>query len=283
MQRAITHRSPFSPRSVSLASIATVPSLSLLLCAPAILLCAAAISSAQTTPQAPTQNSPASQPTDQPKPRPTFHQAHTHLHPIPKQLVPPADPTPTPEVVAAPELPHWPANDKPQPAHVVWDSHGLSIQAANSSLSEILTEISTLTGGHVDGFNADARVYGQYGPAPARDVLAQLLDGTGYNVMMIGDLGQGAPRQIVLSTRTAGSAIPASRPAPLVEDDADVEEPPQQQPSPIQPLRAPFNPAGIRNPQQFPPDLQRQPLQPGQQPAPGQPPFPGQQPPQNQQ
>jgi hypothetical protein len=178
-------------------------------------------------------------------------------------------------------MPHWPANDKPVPARIVWDSHGLRIEAANASLSEILSEISTITGAHVDGFAKDARVYGQYGPAPARDVLSQLLEGTGYNVMMIGDLGQGAPRQIVLSARSAASAIPATHPSQANDDDADVDEPAQPQPFPTQqqPLRAPFNPPpGMRNPQQFPPDAQRQQGQPGQPFPQGQPSYPGQQP-----
>jgi hypothetical protein len=177
-------------------------------------------------------------------------------------------------------VPHWPANDKPAPARIVWDSHGLRIEAANASLSEILSEVSTLTGAHVDGFASDARVYGQYGPAPAREVLSQLLEGTGYNIMMIGDLGQGAPRQILLSTRSAGSALPASRTASTSDDDADVDEPAQPQPNfPGAPAgRVPFNPASMRNPQQFPPEMQRQPGQPLQQLPPNQQPFPGQQP-----
>jgi hypothetical protein len=159
------------------------------------------------------------------------------------------------------------------PPRIVWDSHGLRIEAANASLSVILSEISTLTGAHVDGFAADARVYGQYGPGSARDVISQLLEGTGYNVVMIGDIGQGTPRQLLLSTRTAGGASTAAHPAPANDDDADVDEQAQPQPaaSPMQPpIRVPFNPNAMRNPQ-FPPDMQRpgppvqQPAQPNQQ------------------
>jgi hypothetical protein len=180
-------------------------------------------------------------------------------------------------------MPHWPANDKPEPARIVWDSHGLRIEAANASLSEILSEVSTLTGAQVDGFATDARVYGQYGPGPARDILYQLLEGTGYNVMMIGDLGQGAPRQIVLSTRSAGGAQQAAHNASANDDDADVDEPAQPQLNyPGAPVgRVPFNPAAMRNPQQFPPDMQRQQGQPGQQIPQGQQPLPGQPPQQN--
>ena len=48
--------------------------------------------------------------------------------------------------------------------------------------------------------NSDERVFGAYGlRSQARDVLAQLLQGSGYNVIMIGDQGQGTPRQLLLS------------------------------------------------------------------------------------
>jgi hypothetical protein len=167
-------------------------------------------------------------------------------------------------------LPHWPANDRPSPARIVWDSQGLRIEAANASLSDILSEVTSVTGIHVEGFASDARVYGQYGPGPARDVLSKLLEGTGYNVIMIGDTGQGSPRQILLSTRQAASAIPASRTTPSNDDDVDVDEPAQIQPQTYpgqQPMRAPFTPPNMRAPQRFPPDMQGQQPQPGQQPG----------------
>jgi hypothetical protein len=63
--------------------------------------------------------------------------------------------------------------------------------ATNSSLQQILSDVSTATGVKVEGTPGDQRVYGSYGPAPARDVLSQLLDGSGYNVLMIGDQGEG--------------------------------------------------------------------------------------------
>jgi hypothetical protein len=276
MPRAIPHRSPSSALRVALASFSTLPFTAALLFGIAPVLWAPTILAAQTPAQASPQDSSTTQPNTHPAP--TFHQSRNHLHPIPKQpQTPPAADTTAAQalVTPAPEPPHWPAHDHPAPARIVWDSQGLRIEAANSSLSEILTEVSNITGAHVDGFASDARVYGQYGPGPARDILSQLLEGTGYNVIMIGDLGQGAPRQIVLSTRTTGSSLPAARTAPSNDDDADVEEPAQAQPQQFPggpPMRAPFNPAGMRNPQQFPPDLQqRQQGLPGQQPQPGQP------------
>lgn len=284
MPSATPHRLNPPTRTVALKLLANPPCLATLF-AVAALLAASSITTAQapsqTSPQNPAQDPSTVQPNTHPAP--TFRQTRGHLHPIPKtpQTPPAADTSATQALVApAPELPHWPANDHPEPARIVWDSQGLRIEAANASLSEILAEVSTLTGAHVDGFATDARVYGNYGPGSARDVLSQLLDGTGYNVIMIGDLGQGTPRQLVLSPRTASSALPAVHTAPATDDDADVDEPAQAQPitTPMQPpLRAPFNPNGMRGPQ-FPPDMQRQGM-PGQQQQgqPGQPQQPNQQ------
>ena len=105
----------------------------------------------------------------------------------------------------AAETPHWPVNEKPGQPVVTWDSHGLSVDASNSSLQQILKDVSMATGAKVEGMSGDQRVFGVYGPAPARDVLSQLLQGAGYNVLMIGDLGQGTPQQILLSVRRAST------------------------------------------------------------------------------
>lgn len=136
---------------------------------------------------------------------------------------------------------------------MTWDSQGLRINAANSSLQQILNDVATITGAKVEGFDTDQRIFGAYGPGQARDVLSQLLQGSGYNVMMIGDQGQGTPRKIVLSLRHSGSQSPTANPAQNNDDDADVDEPPQPPP---QPIRPPFGFNGARNPQQV--DEQRQ-------------------------
>ena len=175
----------------------------------------------------------------------------------------PANQSPAP---AAAQTPKWPAFDKAAEASVVWDSHGLLISAANSSLEQILHEVSTVTGAKVEGLSTDQRVFGQYGPGRARDVLSELLQGSGYNVIMIGDQGQGSPRQILLSVRQAGSTQPSARPVSNNEED-DVEEPPANQeqvsPRPSFPQGAP-----PRTPQQFQQELRERQQQQG---PPGQP------------
>ncbi len=143
---------------------------------------------------------------------------------------PAAQATPAP---AAPIAPNWPANDLPAQASVVWDSHGLLIVASNSSLAQILKQVSTETGVKVAGMGADERVFGTYGPGPARDVLSRLLDGSAYNVLMIGDQGQGAPRRIVLSpSSTVAAAAPetaSAPPSPPSSEDTAGDQEPQDQ------------------------------------------------------
>jgi len=159
------------------------------------------------------------------------------------------------------------------PAAVSWDRDELRIDAANSSLQQILTDVATATGSTVEGVSKDERIFGSFGPAPARDVLAQLLQGSGYNILMVGDQGQGVPRQIILSTRntnknTQGVTRPSQEDneddsADYPQYDAQPQNPPQI-PQPPQPLRPGFPPDGsvpMRTPQQLPQQPQTQPGQ----------------------
>ena len=182
-----------------------------------------------------------------------------------------AEPAPAPVAPAASELPNWPANDHPAPATITWDNHGLSIEATNSTLQQILKDVETATGAKVEGMGTDQRVFGAFGPGLARDVLSQLLQGSGYNVLMIGDLGQGAPRQILLSSRNHADAQAANKPgAAAGEDDAaenDTDEQPQQ---PVVPQGRPaFGPGGPpRTPQQIMQEMQQRQQQMQQRPTP---------------
>ena len=165
----------------------------------------------------------------------------------------PAVPATPPE----PPKPNWPVNDQPVPAAITWDSQGLSILAKNSSLQQILQDVATATGAKLEGTVTDQRVFGAYGPGQAREVLIQLLQGSGYNVLMIGDQDRGAPSRIVLTARSAGGQQgPASRTAQESPDedaaDSEPEQPPQPPATPpvLRPGFAPGTP--MRPPQPMP-------------------------------
>ncbi len=169
-------------------------------------------------------------------------------------------PAPAPEAPEPPKPPDWPVNDRPTAATVIWNSQGLRIEASNSSLQKILKDVSTLTGAKIQGLASDQRIYGTYGPASARQVLAQLLDGSGYNILMIGDQGQGTPRQIVLSpqSRTEPTQQAAANQNPQADENADAEDQAQPQPEPQPPARSGFAPgAPPRTPQQILQEMQQ--------------------------
>jgi hypothetical protein len=102
----------------------------------------------------------------------------------------------------APSLFEQPAS----PATVTAGNNELTVKADNSSLAQILHQVSSKTGMQLDGLGGDERVFGSFGPAAPREVLTALLDGTSYNVVMVGDLPSGAPRELLLTRRSGGGA-----------------------------------------------------------------------------
>jgi hypothetical protein len=194
---------------------------------------------------------------DQPRRRAATH-AHVAL----------IEPRPVPEAIAAPPppapAPIWPANQPPNQAKVSWDSRGLEIEASNSSLDQILHQVAADTGAKLEGLtqgqhSLDQRIFGTYGPGPARDVLAKLLDGSGYNVLMIGGRDADAPLEVVFFASSPASPQTAannqSRSNPKDDDAAELLEP--DPPAPAA-MKTPFGngDSGVpENPQQIMQDI----------------------------
>jgi hypothetical protein len=187
----------------------------------------------------------------------------------------PATPQPAvPESTqVAPSMLQEPAKE----AQIVFADDSLSIRANNSSLAAILRQVASSSGMKVEGLGGDERVFGNFGPGAPRDVLANLLDGTAYNLVLLGDLNNGAPRELILTPATrAGSTAPT--PAPQANADeanneqetVDVPPPPADVPPPP-PGTSPQTPPGVRTPQQLFEQLQR--MRAGQQQQQQQPPV----------
>jgi hypothetical protein len=176
----------------------------------------------------------------------------THHSPRKKAVAAPVpEPAPPPQPTVAPSLFEQP----PAPATVTAHTNELTVKADNSSLTQILRQVSSATGMRLDGLGGDERVFGNFGPGAPREVLTALLNGTSYNVVMVGDLPSGAPRQLLLSRRAAGGVSPqpaasANQNQPPTQPDEenpddsgssdDSDEPPPMQYSP--PSIAPATP-----------------------------------------
>ncbi len=141
---------------------------------------------------------------------------------------------------------------------VSWDSGGLEIEASNSSLVQILHQVASETGAKLVGLTRDQRIFGSYGPGPGREVLLKLLEGSGYNVLVVGGRDADAPLEIVLSAKSPVSPQTAANHNTPGDDDAPpppdepLEPPP---PSTVQQQFATGNEGLSADPQQFMQDI----------------------------
>lgn len=152
-------------------------------------------------------------------------------------MIPATQPTQT-----APPIPQTPAQQPAQRARVTYSGGLLTVSASNSSLNQILREISHQTGIKITGGVADERVFGEYGPAASSEVLAALLDGTASNMVIVQNTAS-APAELILTPRMGGPTPP--NPNATRFDDTASDEPPVRQPEAAQP-----------NPPQPPPQTQ---------------------------
>jgi hypothetical protein len=191
--------------------------LSLFLCATLALGSAAMLPRTALSQATPSQTTPSQATQSQvtpPQAPATANPAHARHH---KKPTPVAVPAPPPPPTVAPSRFQEPA----VPATVTAATNLLTVTADNSSLAQILHQVSSATGMKLDGLGGDERVFGSFGPGAPREVLTSLLNGTSYNVMMVGDLPNGAPRELLLTSRTAGgaSAQANANPAATHTDD----------------------------------------------------------------
>jgi hypothetical protein len=195
--------------------------------------------------------------TDPPAPAPSANQP-APAQPAPAQPAAAPPPTTPPVSQVAPSMLQQPANE----AQIDFTSGTLSIRADNSSLSAILHQVASKSGMQIEGLSSDERVFGTFGPGAPRDVLADLLNGTAYNLVLLGDLSNGAPRELILTPATHGGAAPS--PTPQMASDEGINEqesaevpppPPQQEVPP--PAATPPPTPGVKTPQQLFEQLQR--------------------------
>jgi hypothetical protein len=218
----------------------------------------------------------------------------------------------TPQLPALPSGPTGPVQAipldsmAPVPPQVSYQNAQLTIVAANSTLGDILRAVRKQTGAEIEIPSATERVVTHLGPGPAREVMADLLNGSRFNYVLLGSPADSAVlSRVVLVAKTGpDDAIPNNPNSPLIaeqaqpgivqrpvgpggtpmpeaggeandaqpteDDDADqaaAEAEQQQQPSPDQPA--------VKTPQQMLQEMQQRQLQLQQQQQSGQPPVPG--------
>ena len=145
--------------------------------------------------------------------------------------------------VPAPEEPPLP----PPPVIEVHLQNGLmSLTAERTNLAAVLAEIRKQTGADVSipAGAEQEQVVAKLGPAPTRDVVAALLNGSRYNFVLVGSDNDSSLRRLILTPKGSGMVIPAtpaaytpppgppariSQPQPEPENDVTQDQGAQEQ------------------------------------------------------
>jgi hypothetical protein len=205
--------------------------------------------------------------------------AKTQRHGKPRKApVKTAVPEPAPALpTETPAPPPTPEQGPSSPPDVSFQSGQLVIVARNSTMADVLAAVKQKTGAAVEMPAAsNERVVGRFGPGAPRDVMAQLLNGSHYDYVLLGSPADpGSLRKVVLMARANGPETVSPRPtnpAPMInqnlaavpdvspeeEQDNGAEMPPeiqQEEPQPEQPGQQ--NPS-VKTPEQLLRELQQQ-------------------------
>jgi hypothetical protein len=196
------------------------------------------------------------------------------------------------------------------PPQVTFENNQLTINAPNSTLADILRAVRKQTGAEIEVPAAPERVVTHLGPGPAREVLAELLNGSRFNYVLLGSPSdQTALTRVVLVAKGGVQEMPGpvAPGTPLPQTQAGVDQPESEPPaeaneaeatddntnnnaednSDQQPAEAeqtqPTEPNAIKTPQQMLQEMQQRQMQLQQQqgqpgiPGSGMPPHPPQQ------
>ena len=214
-------------------------------------------------------------------------------HKLPVKAAAPA-PVPVP---APPPPPAYPVHDPAVPPEVSYVNGQLLIDARNSTLSDVLKAVEKDTGATFDISSGDTseRVVGRIGPGTPRDVMAELLNGSHFNYVMLSPIGNpSALSKVLLTPRSKGTTqtiTTQQQPPPFQQpmqispalqvqqqtaaadesadngDNADENADNQNQDQPegqpetqdaAQPVQAPQQPPGVKTPEQLLQELRQQ-------------------------
>jgi hypothetical protein len=122
-----------------------------------------------------------------------------------------------PQPLPAQEMPPLPAtlmNSAPVKPSVTLDGGQLTIDAPNSTLSDVLNGVRKATGASIEGAVPTERVAVKLGPGNPEQVLAALLRGTPYDYVILGALGKPDVVTRVMLTQQSSQTSSASSGAP---------------------------------------------------------------------
>jgi hypothetical protein len=121
-------------------------------------------------------------------------------------------PAEAPQVPAQtmPPVPATLMNSAPVQPSVTMEGGMLTIDAPNSTLSDVLSGVRKATGAAIEGASPSERVAVRLGPGKPEQVISALLRGTPYDYVILGASGRPDVVTRVLLTQSAGESMPGS-------------------------------------------------------------------------
>jgi hypothetical protein len=187
------------------------------------------------------------------------------------------------------------------PPQVTFENNQLTIVAPNSTLGDILKAVRKQTGAEIEVPSAPERVVTHLGPGPAREVLADLLNGSRFNYVLLGSPSDeaaltrvvlvaksGVQQEVAPSSPGTPGAVPPQtvtqtaveqpelEPAPeaneteAADDNNTADDNTDQQPAEAEQTTPPET-NGVKTPQQMLQEMQQRQMQMQQQQPPNQP------------
>src|SRR6266700_2886532 len=120
-------------------------------------------------------------------------------------------------VPAAPQAPPpTPEQGPSSPPEVNYQGGQLVIVARNSTMGDVLNAVKQKTGASVEmPASSSERVVGRFGPGAPRDVMAQLLNGSHFDYVLLGSPADtGALKKVLLMARASGPQPSQPQPQP---------------------------------------------------------------------
>jgi hypothetical protein len=114
----------------------------------------------------------------------------------------------------------------PVPPHVTYQDGELTIVAPNSTLGDILRAVRKQTGAEIDVPDARDRVAATIGPGPAQEVLAQLLNGSRFNYVLLGSPQdpKALTRVVLIARSPSEMANRTAPPQPAADQGANADQ-----------------------------------------------------------
>ena len=146
-------------------------------------------------------------------------------------------PVPLPPLPSGPTGPVQPIpldSMAPVPPQVSYQNEQLTIVAPNSTLGDILRAVRKQTGAEIEVPSAPERVVTHLGPGPARDIMAELLNGSRFNYVLLGSPSNDALlTRVVLVAKTGPENVgPPSGTSMAEQQQLGMVQPNPGQPQP---------------------------------------------------